>query len=131
MHSATTKRTAVAFALLAVCLFLQTQFGDAPELRLKSKVPVIGNVQNLRAAYAQWKVTNARTLGDGSITLPLRWSKGRSTEFTHAQGEATFDLMNGMISINAVGLSEQEIFDVWLVEYRADAPGNVTKSSVS
>ena len=125
------ERSAISISILIIFLFALAQFTFDAVAEGEVEGPMIGNAQNLRTAYDHWKVTNVKSLGDRSITLPLNWSKGRSNEYTEAHGEATFDLARGRVSVEVNGLPEREAFDVWLVEYRPDLAGNAIADDVT
>ena len=125
MKAHSLKLALVLFALLLGSQMAMLQFDRESPPEAKWSAPVLGNVQKLRDAYRRWKGENAKRGGDRKITLPLRWSKGRSTEFANAYGETTFDLADRSISVNVNGFPEQEALDVWLVEYRPGAQSNV------
>ena len=76
--------------------------------------PTLGNVEVLRAAYAQWKADHAG--GDGRFVLPLHWSKGLSSEYTEASGTAAFDLADGTLEVTLQGVEDGDALEVWLVE---------------
>jgi len=48
----------------------------------------LGSARKLRAAYSEWKAAHEANGGDRHVVVALRWSKGLSTEFTRAAGEA-------------------------------------------
>jgi len=83
----------------------------------------LGNVQNLLTAYKDWKAEYEREGGDRNFMLSLGWSKGLSAEFTTAKGQATFDLVDGSLSIEVQGLPEEGTWEVWLVDNRL-GPGH-------
>src|SRR5262245_9147713 len=80
------------------------------------KKPILGNVETLRRAYAQWKEENARSGGDVRVVMPLGWQKGLSFEFSGASGTAAFDLAAGTLSVEVNDSNVERELDVWLVE---------------
>src|SRR5712691_11572588 len=84
-----------------------------------------GDVRTLRAGYERWKTAYAYKGGDRKLILPLQYSKGRSARFTRAHGQATLDLVDGSLSVVVSGLSDQDGFDVWLINNRSGRGHNV------
>lgn len=82
-----------------------------------------GNVQNLLTAFNHWKAEYERKGGDRNLVLSLGWSKGLSAEYTTARGQAKFDLLGGLLSIEVDGLPDNSSWDVWLVDNRS-SPGH-------
>jgi len=76
--------------------------------------PTLGNVELLRAAYAQWKADHEG--GDGQFVLPLHWSKGLSSEYTDAGGTVAFDLVEGTLDVALEGVADGSELDLWLIE---------------
>src|SRR5262245_4495912 len=110
------KRVSVCFVLA-----LAFVFGSLTWLRPRApsavhRQPIMGNVETLRAAYAQWREENARNGGDTRVVLPLAWSKGLSSEFTEAGGSASFDLRAQTLKVEVSAAELASDLDVWLVE---------------
>ena len=76
----------------------------------------LGSARKLRAAYSEWKAAHEANGGDRHVVVALRWSKGLSTEFTRAAGEARLDLIRGSVSVEVQGLDTQTGWQVWLVD---------------
>jgi cytochrome c peroxidase len=110
----------VIAALIALLLFAE---------RLRETRPAatgIGNSRALQASYEQWKEQGIRSDGDRRLVLALGYSKGLSSQFTNAKGQAQLDLADGSISVEVSGLAMEEAFDVWLVDNRP-GPGRSVK----
>ncbi len=109
-----TKRAAGAgVTLVVISLLLQW------EQRLSGNESVLtslGSVQNFQANYKDWKAAYEKSGGDRYLVLALGWSRGLSTEFTMAKGEAAFDLINQSVAVEVKGLPEESITNVWLVD---------------
>ena len=102
-----------------LCIALAFVVGGLAWLRpsgsnARSRGPILGNVETLRAVYARWKEENARN--GGRVVLPLAWNKGLSSEFTEASGRATLDLADGTLEVEVSDPCGGEALDVWLVE---------------
>jgi len=65
----------------------------------------IGEVDTLQANYQAWEVEYEKTGGDRNIVLSIGWFKGMSTETTDAQGLVKLNLIDGVVSVKASGLS--------------------------
>ncbi len=116
--------TVAATTLLIAALFSVLQLiGESPP-KDESTITSLGDVQTLLTAYHRWKAT--RNGADRNLVLPLSYSKGLSAEFTKAHGNATLDLIGGSLSVEVSGLSDEEAFDVWLIDNRP-GPGHSVK----
>jgi hypothetical protein len=74
------------------------------------------SLENLQASYDDWKAAYTQNGGDRYLVIALGWSRGLSTEFTKATGQARFDLIDKTVSIKVYDLSEESSVDVWLVD---------------
>jgi hypothetical protein len=81
-----------------------------------ARKPILGNVETLRAVYAQWKEYNVSDGGELRVVLPLSWAKGLSSEFTEASGSAAFDLVAGTLEVEVSDPCGAVELDAWLVE---------------
>ncbi len=116
---------AIIMVFLLTGLFWQLQSSSKFSSKDKTRA-VIGNDETFLVAYERWKVIAKQNGADRSLVLPLTYSKALSNEFTSARGTATVDLINGSISVEVSGLSDEEIFDVWLIDNRP-APDHSVK----
>lgn len=91
--------------------------------------PSIGNPETLTVAYKHWKSRQAYAGNENQLRLPLGYTKGLSTEFTRAQGSATFDLSTGSLAVDIAGLSESQGYEVWLVDNRNDTEREIVRNS--
>jgi hypothetical protein len=83
------------------------------------RTPLLGNPEKLRSEYERWKLMNDSGTGADRIALGLAWSKGRSSEYTPATGEAVIDLAEQEVSFYVRGFAEEVTgLDAWMVEYR-------------
>jgi len=87
------------------------------------------NVQNVQTAYAQWKNSLIANGIHQKLILPLHYSKGRSSQFTTAQGQAIMNLSDGFLTIEVKNLPDNKNYDVWLVDNRADPINTNTRQS--
>ena len=78
----------------------------------------LGDAQVLMAAYDRWKALLPQDERARTLRLPLHYSKGLSSDFTKAHGNATVDLVIGSFSVNVSGLSDKATYDVWLIDNR-------------
>ncbi|MCI0697553.1 T9SS type A sorting domain-containing protein [candidate division KSB1 bacterium] len=82
----------------------------------ESVLTSMASVQNFQANYSDWKAAYERSGGDRYLILALGWSRGLSTEFTSAKGEAAFDLIDQSVAVEVKGLPEESVAEVWLVD---------------
>jgi len=70
----------------------------------------------LDAAYAKWVRQHEQKGGDENVSLALGWSKAFSKEFTRARGRINLNLIKGSVSVRVLGIENQDVTDVWLVD---------------
>lgn len=75
-----------------------------------------GTVENLEASYKEWEAEYEKAGGDRNWVLPLGWFKGLSTEHHYASGIANLNLIDGVVTVEVKGLSNEAGWDVWLVD---------------
>ncbi len=78
-------------------------------------VAYLGSAAKLEAGYRQWKSSHEASGGDRNVSLALRWSRGLSTEYSKATGQAHLDLIEGRVRVEVQGL-EGPGWEVWLVD---------------
>jgi hypothetical protein len=75
----------------------------------------------LLADYKAWEAKYVENGGDRNVVLSMGWLKGLSTEKTKAAGQVTLNLIDGIVSVEAEGLSREESWDFWLID---NGPGS-------
>lgn len=85
----------------------------------------IGDVDTLEANYRAWESDYEKTGGDSNMMLSIGWFKGLSTESTGASGIVKLNLIDGVVSVKANGLSPSQSWDVWLIDNRPGAGHSV------
>jgi hypothetical protein len=75
----------------------------------------------LLADYKAWEAKYVENGGDRNVVMPMGWSKGLATEKTNAAGQVTLNLIDGIVSVQAEGLSRKESWDFWLID---NGPGS-------
>ncbi len=75
----------------------------------------------LLADYKAWEAKYLENGGDRNVIMPMGWSKGLSTEKMNASAQVTLNLIDGIVSVQAEGLSKGESWDFWLVD---NGPGS-------
>ncbi|MBY4676054.1 hypothetical protein [Marinobacterium arenosum] len=97
-----------------------------PQLALPPAKSAIGSVGTVNSLYNRWLAQYSRSGGDRRLVIPLRYTKGLSSQISQASGQATLDLIGGRLSVNVEGLPEDQPFAVWLVDNRP-GPGRSVK----
>jgi hypothetical protein len=112
--------TLVAIAFLVACglqlLLLTDETGSDSE-----RGPLSigrGDVATLEANYEVWEAEHLKNGGDRNIVMPMGWSRGLSTEYTDAYGQAKLNLIEGTVSVEIKGLSAEKDWNVWLIDNR-------------
>jgi cytochrome c peroxidase len=115
------KLVSIAFALSScIALFIATDT-LTPGLELQSATTGVGDVETLEANYRAWEADYEKAGGDSNLTLSIGWFKGLSTESTDASGLVKLNLIDGVVSVKAKGLSPSQSWDMWLVDNRSGA----------
>jgi cytochrome c peroxidase len=70
----------------------------------------------LQASYLAWKAVHDKEGGDRNIQVALGWSRGQSSEDSHAEGLIRLDLAGGHAVVDVDGLDPRGGWDVWLVD---------------
>ena len=75
----------------------------------------------LLADYKAWEAKFVENGGDRNVVMSIGYMKGLSTEKMNAAGQVTLNLIDGIVSVQAEGLSKNEAWDVWLID---NGPGS-------
>ena len=75
----------------------------------------------LLADYKAWEARYVENGGDRNVVMSMGYFKGLSTEKTNASGQVTLNLIDGIVSVQAEGLSKGESWDFWLID---NGPGS-------
>ena len=115
------KLVSIAFVLSSsIALFVANNTGVSdPETQ--TATTGVGDVDTLEANYRAWETDYENAGGDRNIILPIGWFKGLSTEPTDASGLVKLNLIDGVVSVKAKGLSPSQSWDVWLIDNRSGA----------
>jgi hypothetical protein len=70
----------------------------------------------LLADYKAWEAKYLDNGGDRNVVMPMGNLKGLSSEKTNAAGQVTLNLIDGLVSVEAEGLSTKESWDFWLID---------------
>lgn len=81
----------------------------------------ITSADYLLADYKAWEAKYLENGGDRNVVMSMGYSKGLSTEKTNAAGQVTLNLIDGIVSVKAEGLSKGESWDFWLID---NGPGS-------
>jgi cytochrome c peroxidase len=118
MKQRTIKLVCAVFVLSSCVALLVARDSARPDSEIQAATTGIGEVDTLKANYQAWEAEYEKTGGDSNIVLPVGWFKGLSTELTNARGLVKLNLVDGVVSVKASGLSASQSWDVWLVENR-------------
>jgi hypothetical protein len=75
----------------------------------------------LLADYKEWEAKYLENGGDRNVVMSMGYIKGLSTEKMNAAGQVTLNLIDGIVSVEAEGLSKRESWDFWLID---NGPGS-------
>ena len=110
----------MAFGVLMV--LSSTESSSHSESQLPSTGPT--SADYLLADYKAWEAKYVENGGDRNVVMSMGYMKGLSTEKINAAGQVTLNLIDGIVSVQAEGLSKGEAWDFWLID-------NGPKSSVA
>jgi hypothetical protein len=113
------KLTVIAFLLAFALPMVLSSVQSSSE----SQPPSTGmtSADYLLADYKAWEAKYVENGGDRNVVLSMGWLKGLSTEKTKAAGQVTLNLIDGIVSVEAEGLSRKESWDFWLID---NGPGS-------
>ena len=121
MNRKNIKLISIAFALSSCIALFVANNTLKPGLEPQSATTGVGDVDTLEANYRAWEADYEKTGGDRNIVLSIGWFKGLSTESTEASGLVKLNLIDGVVSVKAKGLSPSQSWDIWLVDNRSGA----------
>lgn len=85
----------------------------------------IGDPAVLQAKYEAWEAEYEQAGGDRNMALALKWSKGLSNNLSGAVGGVRLNLPEGKVTVEATGLPNGSVWDVWLIDNPSGADGSV------
>ena len=74
------------------------------------------SAEYLLADYKAWEAKFLENGGDRNVVMSMGYLKGLSTEKMNASGQITLNLIDGIVSVQAEGLSKGETWDFWLID---------------
>lgn len=99
----------IAAILFGLSLWLDERPRELPAPPSEQDAP-------LATAYHEWLAARGEDESTGRILVSVGWSKGLSSQFSKAHGEALIDLDRNRVSMSIHGLSDPEGYDVWLID---------------
>ena len=107
----------VAFAVPMVLLSGQASSGS------ESKLPSteMTSAEYLLADYKTWEAKYLENGGDRNVVMSMGYFKGLSTEKINAAAQLKLNLIDGIVSLEAEGLSRNDNWDLWLID---NGPGS-------
>lgn len=90
-----------------------------------------GNVEALSNLYNHWKTAYEQHGDAQTLRISLNYSKAQSHELTAANGQAALNLVNGQLQVAITGLSDQQRYEVWLLDNHAASNKTVKIGSLS
>ncbi len=74
------------------------------------------SVEAFNANYKAWEAQYEKNGGDRNLVLAMGWFKGLSTGQSRASGVARLNLIDGVVSVEINGLSNEEGWDLWMID---------------
>src|SRR5215510_13570680 len=122
MRVRTIRLVAMAFLVACVLPLLLHRNGTQSDSENGLRGSGLSSVETLEANYKSWEEEYLKNGGDRNMVMSLGWSKGLSTEYTDAHGQAKLNLVDGTVSVEIKGLSPEKDWDIWLIDNRS-GPG--------
>src|SRR5687768_5083909 len=70
----------------------------------------------LLADYKAWEAKYVENGADRNVVMSMGYLKGLSSKKTNAFGQVALNLIDGIVSVQAEGLSKGEAWDFWLID---------------
>jgi hypothetical protein len=119
MNTKTLKLVVMGFLMAcALPVILLSSFASSESEQLPPGLG-LGSVETLDVNYKAWEAEYEMKGGDRNLLLAMGWFKGLSTIPTNASGTARLNLVEGAVSVEINGLSNNESYDVWLIDSAA------------
>lgn len=97
-------------------LFLSGTASSEPD---STPITGLSSVETFNANYKAWEAEYEKNGGDRNVVMSVGWFKGLSTGESRASGIARLNLVDGVISIDIDGLSQDEKWDLWMIDSAA------------
>ena len=107
----------MAFSVLLVLSSAESSSDSGPQL-LSTEMT---SADYLLADYQAWKARYEENGGDRNVVMSMGYFKGLSTEKVNASGQLKLNLIDGIVTVEAEGLSKKEGWDLWLID---NGPGS-------
>lgn len=79
----------------------------------------LSSVETFNANYKAWEAEYEKNGGDRNVVMSVGWFKGLSTGESRANGIARLNLIDGVVSVEIDGLSQDETWDLWMIDSAA------------
>ena len=110
---------ALLMAFVVPMILSSGEASSHPESQLVSTE--ITNAEHLLADYKVWEAKYVENGGDRNVIMSMGYFKGLSTEKMNASGQVKLNLIDGIVEVQAEGLSRKESWDFWLID---NGPGS-------
>jgi hypothetical protein len=112
----------IAFLVAFAVPMVLSSGGSSADSEFKPVSTGMTSADYLLADYKAWETKYLENGGDRNVVMSMSWFKGLSTiEKTTASGQIKLNLVDGIVSVEAQGLSRKERWDVWLID---NGPGS-------
>lgn len=113
--------TAIAFLMAFVVPMVLSRSEASSDSSSQLLRTGMNSADYLLADYKTWEAKYVEDGGDRNVVMSMGYFKGLSTEKTNASGQVTLNLIDGIVSVQAEGLSRKESWDFWLID---NGPGS-------
>lgn len=97
-------------------LFLSGTASSEPD---STPITGLSSVETFNANYKAWEAEYEKNGGDRNVVMSVGWFKGLSTGESRASGVARLNLVDGVVSVDIDGLSQDEVWDLWMIDSAA------------
>ena len=111
----------IAFLVAFAVPMVLSSSGSSADSESKLLRTGMTSADYLLADYKVWEAKYVENGGDRNVIMSMGYFKGLSTEKMNASGQVKLNLIDGIVEVQAEGLSRKESWDFWLID---NGPGS-------
>jgi hypothetical protein len=111
----------IAFLMAFVVLTVLSSVASSSDSQSQLLSTGMTSADYLLTDYKAWEAKYLENGGDRNVVMSMGYVKGLSAKKMNAFGQVTLNLIDGIVSVQAEGLSKGEAWDFWLID---NGPGS-------